>query len=607
MTPPLFRPAASAAAPSPGAACLTSAATSAGSGTPAGRSNGSNGSSSARLRRLRNAGIGLAVATLLASCASFEGIGSDSVKRAPESFESVQTLAGQGGLWPDAGWPATIGGAPLLALIEEAWRGNPSLEVAAARLAQTRALADAAGAARRPTVSAGFSSTYQRFTEHGLVPQPLAGTYETDNRLSVDFSYDFDFWGRHAAELRSALSQGQAALAEEQAARLMIATSMARAWVQLARQHATLDLIGRQIAVRQEVDRLTQLRIKSGLDPRSDNEQAVQQLASLRYEQALWREQSALTRNQLAALMGQGPDRGQRIAAPALPAESALALPDNLPLELLAHRPDIVAARWRAEAALVDIENARAQFYPNVNIVAFAGLSSLGLDKLINGGSTVVGAGPAIRLPILETGNLRAQLKGRYAASEAAVASYNQTLNDALHDVADQVLSTRAVLEQQQYQAVATQSAANSLRLAREREKAGTTNMLPVLGAEMALLTQQKSALDATARRADLRVGLIRALGGGFDAASNGLAMPDAATSPAGATTSVTPAAPVVPLAPVPSEPQVPPVPPVTAMPAGTPEPATTPAADTGTEPSTGTGAPADATTNNPTTSEAAS
>jgi NodT family efflux transporter outer membrane factor (OMF) lipoprotein len=368
--------------------------------------------------------------------------------------------------------------------------------------------------------------------------------------------------------------------------------------VQLARQQATLDLIAQQIAVRQEVDRLTQLRIKSGLDPRSDNEQAVQQLASLRYEQAVWLEQAALTRNQLAALMGQGPDRGQRIAASVLPQETSLVLPDNLPLELLAHRPDIVAARWRAEATLGDIESARAQFYPNVNLMGFAGLSSLGMDKLLNSGSTIVGIGPAIRLPILETASLRAQLQGRYAASEVAVASYNQTLNDALHDVADQVMSARAALDQQQQQQVATQSAANSLRLAREREKAGTTNMLPVLGAQMALLMQQKSALDTTARRADLRIGLIRALGGGFDAASNGLAEPASSTAP------------------VASQAQPAPTPASVGVAAPAPAPASAEATATlpaATAPATGkdqdktSDVPADAATNNPTKSEAAS
>ncbi|MGI4850296.1 MAG: efflux transporter outer membrane subunit [Janthinobacterium lividum] len=459
---------------------------------------------------------GVAASLLLCSCASFKGIGSTSAMRAPAEFATTRTLPEQGGQWPEASWPLAIGGPALMSLIDEAFASNPSLQVATARLAQARALALSAGAASRPTVSANFTGTYQRFTENGLVPVPLAGTYQTDSRLSLDFSYDLDFWGRHGAELRAALSQGQAASAEQQAARLMISTSIARAWVQLARQQATLDLIARQVALREMVDRLTQLRIKSGLDPRSDNEQAVQQLASLRFEQALWQEQSALTRNQLAALLGQGPDRGLQIAAPSLPEAATLALPDNLPLALLAHRPDIVAARWRAQAAVGEIDSARAQFYPNVNLVAFAGLSSLGLDRLLDSGSRIVGAGPAISLPVLETGALRAQLQGRYAASDAAIASYNQTLNDALHDVADQVMSSRAALEQERQQQTATQSAGNTLRLARERERAGTTNMLPVLASEMALLTQQKSALDTTARRADLRIGLIRALGGGF-------------------------------------------------------------------------------------------
>ncbi len=457
-------------------------------------------------------------AVVLTSCASFSGIESNAQRRAPADLASAASLPAQDGQWPDQTWPFAIGGAPLQSLIDEAFSGNPGLQIAAARVAAAQALAEAAGAAARPGVSAGFNSTYQRYTENGIVPPPLAGAYKSDNRLALDFSYDFDFWDKHAAELRSALSQGKAAEAEQHASRLVLATSIARGWIQLARQYAQLDLVEQQLLVRRKIDRLTRLRFKAGLDTRTDSEQTRQQQAVLQAEQAQWQESIALTRNQLAALMGQGPDRGRRIARPGLPQEAAMRLPNEVPLALLGRRPDIVAARWRAEAAQGDIDTAKAQFYPNVNLVAFAGFSSLGLTNLLHSGSQVAGIGPAIRLPVFETGALRAQLKGRVAAYDAAVGTYNQTLTDALRDVADQVQSLRAAQIQDEYQHSATQAAANGLKLARDRERVGTTNMLPALATEMAWLMQRKAELDSQARRADLRIGLIKALGGGFDA-----------------------------------------------------------------------------------------
>jgi NodT family efflux transporter outer membrane factor (OMF) lipoprotein len=219
------------------------------------------------------------------------------------------------------------------------------------------------------------------------------------------------------------------------------------------------------------------------------------------------------------------------IAAPQLPPDAEIALPDALPLELLGRRPDIVASRWRVEAAQNEIKSARADFYPNVNLTAFAGLSSLEPSALLNSASRQFSFGPALKLPIFAGGRLRAQLKGRVAGYDNAVAVYNQTLTDALHEVADAVQSLRAAETQGEQQRAATRAAENALRLARDRERAGTSNMLPVLASEMAVLSQQKIELDNRARRADLRVALIRALGGGFDAAADGLA-PDALNTP---------------------------------------------------------------------------
>ena len=463
----------------------------------------------------------LTAALLLASCANFTGIQSSAQPQWPENLAASASLPAQGGAWPALDWASQIGGAPLQALVDEALSGNPGLQVAAARIAAARATVEASGANRLPTVGAGFSSTYQRYTETGLIPPPLAGEYKADTQLALNFNYEFDFWGRHEAELRAALSQGRAAEAEQYSARLALTSSIARAWLQLARQNAQFNLTQQQLTAREKLGRLTALRFKAGLDTDSDNEQTRQQLEGLRAEIVQWQESMALTRNQLAALMGQGPDRGLSIMPAALPSDAAIALPDALPLSLVGRRPDIVASRWRVEAAQGDIDNARAQFYPNINLSAFAGFSTLSLDRLLDAGSRI---GPAIRLPVFEGGRLRAQLKGRVAGYDSAVATYNQTLTDALREVADQVQSLRAAQAQGGHQRAATQAASNALRLARQRERAGTTNMLPVLASELALVVQRKVELENQARRADLRVGLIRAMGGGFDADAAGLA-----------------------------------------------------------------------------------
>jgi NodT family efflux transporter outer membrane factor (OMF) lipoprotein len=466
----------------------------------------------------------IAAALLLSSCASFHGISSDAKLRQSADYASQQSLPAQGGQWPAVDWATQIGGAPLQALVDEALADNPNLQAAAARVAAARAAAESARAGLLPTVGGQASVTRERFSQNGLYPPPFGGGWFTDSLLGLNFAYEFDFWGKHEDELRAALSQGRAAQAEAYSARLMLTVSIARTWLQLGRQAAQLDLTQRQIALRERLGKLNALRFAAGLDTQSENEATRQQLASLRAEAAQWKEAMALSRNQLAALLGKGPDRGLSIAAPSLPAEAEVALPDALPLELLGRRPDIVATRWRVEAAQSEIDSARADFYPNVNLTALVGLSSLEPSALLRYGSRQIGIGPALKLPIFAGGRLRAQLKGRVAGYDNAVATYNQTLADALHDVADAVQSMRAAQEQGEQQREATQAAEKALALARDRERAGTSNMLPVLASEMSLLSQQKIELDNRARRADLRVALIRALGGGFDAAGAGLA-----------------------------------------------------------------------------------
>ena len=461
---------------------------------------------------------------LLTACASFKGIETSAKLNAPANYATAASLPEQHGQWPDASWAQAIGGAPLQALVDEAIAGNPGLQVAAARVAAATAITEAADASRSPTWSGSFKSTYQRFSENYIIPPPYAGSYQSDNSLTLNFSYDFDFWGKHAAELRSALSQGKAAQAQQYNARLVIATAVARAWIQLARQYEQLDLNQQQLAVSGKIAHLTQLRFDAGLDARSEPQQTRQQLANLGAEHEQLIEAIALTRNQLAALLGQGPDRGQQIARPPLPSENAIALPDALPLTLLGRRPDIVAARWQVEAAEGDIAVAKTAFYPNVNLMAFAGFSSIGLGSLLESGSRVVGVGPAITVPLMEGRTLRAALKGRVATYDSLVATYNQTLTDALHDVADSVQSLRAAALQNEQQRLATQAASANLQLAQQRERVGTTNMLPALSAEMTLLSQRRMDLDSRARRSDLRISLIKALGGGFDARSQGLA-----------------------------------------------------------------------------------
>ena len=191
-------------------------------------------------------------------------------------------------------------------------------------------------------------------------------------------------------------------------------------------------------------------------------------------------------------------------------------MPEVGPADPVGRRADIVAARWRVEAASGDVRSARAQFYPNINLTAFLGLSSIGLDRLARAGSEQFGVGPAIRLPIFDSGRLRAGLRGRTSDLDAAVETYNGVLVDAIHDVADQIVSVRAVERQQRQQAEAQKSAEAAYDVATQRFRAGLGTYLTVLNAETNVITQRRLTTDLTARALDAQVLLVRSLGGGY-------------------------------------------------------------------------------------------
>lgn len=190
-----------------------------------------------------------------------------------------------------------------------------------------------------------------------------------------------------------------------------------------------------------------------------------------------------------------------------------------------------MAARWRVEAATQNIDVAKAQFLPDISLTAFLGLASIAPENLLLGNARQLGIGPALRLPIFEGGKLRANLRGKYAGYDAAVASYNQTLTEALHDTADQITSLHSIDTQIDIQRTALAEAERAYSLARTRYGAGLGTQLTVLNAESTVLQQRRLAALLQARRLDAQMALIKALGGGYTAEALPGAAPDTRTT----------------------------------------------------------------------------
>ncbi|HLY53608.1 MAG TPA: efflux transporter outer membrane subunit [Steroidobacteraceae bacterium] len=459
-----------------------------------------------------------AVPLVLAGCVA-RGDWKPAPQLAPAQLHAGHTLAAVSvdpAAWPADGWWRAYGDPQLDALVAEALAGSPSLEIAEARLRAAQGQATAAGATRLPAVSLDAEATRQRYPQNGLYPPPLAGAWSTDGRIAFDLSYQIDFWGRNRQLLAAARSGVEAAQADRAAARLAIAEAVVRAYIQLDLAYALLDVAHDNLKQQSAILELTQQRVDAGLENTARIKQSEGSLALTRAGVASVEANIELARNQLGELAGAGPDRGRSLARPHLAAPAGVALPSALPADLLGRRPDVAAARAQVQSAAHGIKAAEADFYPNVNLLAFAGVQSIGLGKLLDASDAVVGAGPALSLPVFNRRQLRGALETRQAQFDASVGQYNQTLLDAVRNVADVVANWRALERETAEQQTALAAAQRACDLTTERYRAGLDNYLSVLSSENQLLLAQGLGAELAARRLGFSVDLVHALGGGY-------------------------------------------------------------------------------------------
>ena len=498
--------------------------------------------------RIAKAGVTAIFAATLSACVNYAGISSDKQMAQPQTYATQQSLPADHGHWPAADWADQFGDAQLKALLVEALKGNPSIEQARARVAAAAAYSDTAKASTMPKVGATYSFTRQQYSGTALVPPPYGGSWQSENQGLLSASYDLDLWGKNREALKASLSQLQASEADAEVVRLSLTSATARAYNQLARLYALRDIAQQEVTQREQIDRITAGRIATGLDTQVERKTAQANLATSRATLASLDGSILTTRYQLAALLGAGPDRGLAIARPTLGIGDEVSLPDNLPADLVSRRPDLVAARWRVDALTHDVKEAKAEFYPDINLSAAIGLDAFGFGRFLSAASRTASAGPAIHLPIFDGGQLRAQLKGRYADFDYAVATYNQTLVTALSEVATQLAQIRSTDEQLGEAQAAQEAARGADQLALTQYKAGLTNQLTVLNADTTALAADQQVANLKMNRRDQQIALAAALGGGYtdNADSSAQGSVAASATPASSATSAVQTNPVV-------------------------------------------------------------
>jgi len=428
----------------------------------------------------------------------------------PPAYRRVLTPADAASV-ADVEWVRLYQEPALATLIQTAIAENLDLRLAVARIAESRARADAARADLRPTVSAAFSSS----------PRARIGDDESWLRslynLGVAFQWEIDFFGRLRRASEAARND---LLASEDGARAVMSSlvgDVAQGWFELRILDELIAITERNIMLQQDALTLVQQRVQGGVSAGIDEQQAISQLASTRAQLPSLQQEAQLVENRLSVLLGRPPGPIDRPPgpSPAVPPD----IPVGLPSQLLERRADIRQAERELMAATsrIGVAMGNAFPFPRIGLTAFFGVLSGSLDSLFKGNdSGVVSWSPTLNMPLIDSGRGKAGVAVATAQAEQAAVAYRRSILQALHEVADTLTTLTKVRDRITQEDVRVTAAREALRLSNIRYVGGVADYLEVLDAQRVLYLSETDLARSREDELTASVQLYRALGGGW-------------------------------------------------------------------------------------------
>lgn len=458
--------------------------------------------------------------TVPAAFAALPSVGPD-YEQPAASTPAAYRDAEEFGTWKDAApadafergeWWKLFGDPTLDELESRALASNQDLRAAAARVMQARAAAGQARGAYWPQVAVGGSVTRERnsTTTDNVFPNEHTTTY----RAPLEASWEIDLFGRVRRLNESARADADASAATFESVRLALTADVATNYFTLVALEQELASVRNSVALRRRAVDLIAARVRSGTAADLDAARAETELAVTETEQAALARQQAAVRNALAVLVGEPASSFAITIAPQ--AIASPEIPVGLPSELLERRPDIAAAERELAAANARIGVAKAAFFPAISLTGFAGQASGDIDRLFDSDSRIWSIGPRLYLPIFQGGRNRANLARSRAAFEESVAEFRQQVLVAFREVQDALTAAKLLNEQSAAQERALEAARRTAARAQTRYDAGFVSYLEVIDAERSVHGLERSSAQLAAQRANARVALIKALGGGW-------------------------------------------------------------------------------------------
>jgi NodT family efflux transporter outer membrane factor (OMF) lipoprotein len=423
---------------------------------------------------------------------------------------------------PRGNWWTVFNDAQLDALAGQVEVSNQTIKAAEARVREARALTQQAQAAYFPIVTANASATRGggRATIGGSTDVSgggVGGTVRNSYNVSLDVNWEIDLWGRVRRTVEAGEATAQASVADLEAAKLSAQAQLAEDYFLLRALDAQIRLLTDTVDAYQKSLQLTRNQYAVGVAARADVAQAETQLKSTQAQALDAGVQRAQLEHAIAVLLGKAPANFS--IAPEVVATTFPSIPPELPSALLERRPDIAAAERRAAAANAQVGVAEAAFFPSLTLSATGGFQSSVLSQLFSAPSRYWSLGPALAQTIFDAGLRRAQTAQAMATYDENVANYRQTVLAGFQEVEDNLAALRILEQEAAVQDDAVKSARESLTITLNQYRAGTANYLAVVVAQAVALSNERTSLTILGRRLTASVTLIKALGGGWNAA----------------------------------------------------------------------------------------
>ena len=476
---------------------------------------------------------GATAVLLLAACAA----GPD-YQRPAAPFAATDPAAvafKEGGAWKPAQPGAVNAGDtwwkvyndPLLdQLVAQANRANQTLAQAQAQYQQAAALVPAAQAANLPTLGVSASEGRGQSFSQGVT------SLGNSHAWSFQAGWEPDFWGHVSRNVEAAGASAQASAGDFAAARLTVQATLVNDYLQLRLNDRQSDLYAQVIAAYTKSLQITQSQLRHGTAAASDVELASATLSSTQAQAADLRLTRAQLEHAIAVLTGQLP---AAFSIAAVPADAALPVqpdvPALLPSALLERRPDIAAAERRVAAANANIGVVQSAWYPNLTLAASYGNAGPSLADWFLTPYQAWAVGGTLAATLFDGGVRDAQTSQARAGFDAAAAAYRQTVLNGFQEVEDNLAAMAELRHEIEFEDAAVRSSRSSENALLSQYRAGTAPYTAVVTVQATALANERAALQLRARLQASAVALIKATGGGWQAAS-GTAAP-AATPPA--------------------------------------------------------------------------